>query len=94
MRLLLTKLPPLLKDILSEAFAGESDIALVGQAADVIVMQGGRDEAEEILHANQSARVIAIDPEGTHALVLGGDEPIVLRDVSPSTIMMAIRGTG
>lgn len=93
MRVLLTKLPPLLKDILSEAIASESDLALASRAADVIVMQGTRDEAQALLHASQGARVIAIDQRGTRAVVLGGDEAVVLHDVSPTTIIMAIRGT-
>lgn len=93
MRVLLTNLPPLLRDILAEALAAEPDIALVGQDADVIVMQGSRDEAEEILHASGSARVVAVDSRGTRAIVLGDSESIALNDVSPSTIIMEIRGT-
>jgi hypothetical protein len=93
MRVLLTKLPLLLRDVLSEALSGESDMAVVSQTPDVVVMQGTRAEAEAVLHASEGARVLAIDPDGIHAIVLGDDEPIVLSDVSPTTIVMAIRGT-
>ena len=93
MRVLLRKLPPLLNDILGEALAGESDIALVAQSPDVVVMQGTRDDADDVFRASGGARVVAIDPHATHAIILGDGEAVVLSDVSPTTIIAAIRGT-
>jgi hypothetical protein len=67
MRVLLTKLPPLLKDILSEAMAGEPDIAMIGGAPsadiptlvgklspDVVLTQSFRYEAEQLVETLRS----------------------------------------
>ena len=109
MRVLLTKMPPLLKDILSEALASESDMAVVSGAPradlltlvrqlapDVVVTQAPNDEAASLARLVQSGAgsvdLVAINPDGRHALVFGhGETPVVLSDVSPTTIITAIR---
>jgi DNA-binding NarL/FixJ family response regulator len=106
MRVLLTNLPPLLKGILSEALAGESDIAIVGatpsgdvaslvrqSAPDILLTQASRDDAARVAQsAGATVGVVAIDPDARHALVFApGEAPIVLADVSPTTIIMAMR---
>jgi chemotaxis response regulator CheB len=107
MRVLLTNLPPLLNDILSEALAGESDIEIVRGMAnrdvqslatelspDVIILQSSRENSEAIARTIRGTTVVAIDATGEHALVFGvGEKPVLLADVSPTTIIMAIRGT-
>jgi len=105
MRVLLTNLPPLLRDILTETLAGESDMSVVGGGVrgdaesligqlspDVVLIQASRDEAERLFRAFGSV-VVAIDPRADRALVFRDSEPVMLRDVSPTSIVMAIRGT-
>jgi DNA-binding NarL/FixJ family response regulator len=109
MRVLLTGLPPLLKDILSEALAGEPDIAIVAAAPgaglgtlvralspDVVLAQAPRDVAADIARdlgsSEPAVGLVAIDPDSRHAYVYGpGEAPVVLSDVSPTTIIMAVR---
>ena len=112
MRVLLTSLPPLLRGILSEALAGQPDIAIIGGAPsadiptlvgelspDVVLTQSFRYEAERLVETlrsgGHSAGVVAIDPDSRHAFVFGrGGAPAVLADVSPTTIIEAIRSAG
>jgi DNA-binding NarL/FixJ family response regulator len=107
MRVLLTNLPPLLRDILREAVAGESDMTVVGGAAtddletlvrrsspDIVILQATPDAAQRVFETLGGIAVVAIDPQATHAVVLGADAPAALNDVSPTTIIMAIRRAG
>ena len=92
MRVLLTNLPPLLRDLLSEALAGESDMAVVTLSPDVVLTQASSDEAHDLARELVAVGLIAIDPEARHALVFArGPDPVLLSDVSPTTIIAAIR---
>jgi DNA-binding NarL/FixJ family response regulator len=109
MRVLLTNLPPLLKDLLSESLAGESDMAVVGGAAsadlvtlvrqlspDAVLTGASRALAEGLARAVQSIEtpvgLVAIDPDARHAFVVApGEATRVLSDISPTTIIAAIR---
>ena len=105
MRVLLTNLPPLLRDILAEALAGEPDMSVVTSAPgavlltvvhalspDIVLMQAPSDEAYEVARELESAGLVAIDPEARHALVFArGPDAVLLSDVSPTTIIAAIR---
>jgi hypothetical protein len=113
MRVLLTNLAPLLRDILGETLAGEADITmatggapsadlvtLVRQtAAEVVLTQASRDVAQGLAHALEaeglSVSLVAIEPDARHAMVFAvGEAPVELSDVSPTTIVMAIRSIG
>ena len=90
MRVLLTNLPPLLRDILSEALAGESDIAMVGGAPsadlgtlvrdlspDVVLAQASKDVAADhrsLSRVRTAVGLVAIDPDSRHAYVYGRGE--------------------
>jgi DNA-binding NarL/FixJ family response regulator len=105
MRVLLTNMPPLLRDILSEALANESDMAVIGSSRDadlmarvrlsspdVVVAQASREAAHATARELGPIGFVAIDPDGRHALVFaGGAEPLLLSDISPTTIISAIR---
>jgi hypothetical protein len=94
MRVFLMHLPPLLKDLLSEALASESDLEVVGAApdADVVVTQASSNEAHDLARELHAVGLIAIDPNARHALVFARrPQAILLSDLSPSTIIGAIR---
>jgi len=105
MRVLLTNLPLLLRDVLTDALEGESDIAVINAAPgavlltvvhalspDVVLTQASSDDAHDLARELRTVGLVAIDPEARHALVFArGPEAVLLSDVSPTTIVSAIR---
>jgi DNA-binding NarL/FixJ family response regulator len=105
MRVLLTNLPPLLRDVLNEALAAESDLAVLVAALGavlltvvralspgVVLTQASSNEAHDLARELGTVGLVAIDPESRHALVFArGPEAVLLSDVSPTTIIAAIR---
>ena len=105
MRVLLTNLPPLLRDVLGEALAGEPDIEVVAGAPgadllalvrqlspDVVLVQSTSDDAHDLARELGMVGLVAIDPESRYALVFArGPEAVLLSDVSPTTLLAAIR---
>jgi len=105
MRVLLGSLPPLLRDVLSEALAGQSDMSvLVGApgavlptvvhalSPDVVLTQASSEDAHDLARELGAVGLVAIDPDSRHALVFArGPEAVLLSDVSPTTIISAIR---
>ena len=105
MRVLLASLPPLLRDVLSEALSEQSDMAVVVGAPgavlltvvhalspDVVLTQASSDDAHDLARELGTIGLVAIDPDSRHALVFArGPEAVLLSDVSPTTILAAIR---
>jgi DNA-binding NarL/FixJ family response regulator len=106
MRVLLANMPPLLRDVLSEALADELDMSVVGGATvdadlmalvrqlspDVVIAQASREAARAVARELHAVSFVAITPDGRRVLVFApGEEPLSLSDVSPTTIIAAIR---